>query len=799
MDGFVRDLAFALRALRRAPLLCATAVMTLATGIGVSAGVFAVAYGVLLRPLPYADPDRLVIVESRWARDPAGDVGVPLPEVDEWRRRSRVFEHVAGVEEAEFTVRGAGDPRSARVAMVTDGFFDLLGLGAQQGHTGDVLGSNHAIALSDGFAGRLAGHREWRERGLTVGSGVFSVVAVMPRSFAYPSEEIDAWVSARSVPPIVFFRGDDQRRFRLIARLRPGVSLPQAQDDAARVARELNEGVPERRHRTASVGRFDGRVRGTAAESIVPFAAGATLVLLIACANASGLLVARAAARQREFAIRRALGGGTAEVLRSAMTETLAIALAGWAVGVWFAYLVVQAFLVFGERAIPNLSAVRIDALVILVSLSLAIVVAAVTGAAPAIRAIRARPGTVLQLTSERSGRRTGIARTTLVVTQIALAVVLLVAAGLLIRTVLGIVDAERGFDLKNRLAMRLMLTDTIRFNVVDRAPVVTQLLEQVRAIPGVTFAGVGSDLPPRDAQIQMTIRVVRDKGDETFGLTFASVSPGFLEALGARLLAGRLLEERDRTAAVPAVVVSESAARHLFPGSDPVGREWPATIPNPGGKQVKPIVVGVIRDVKYGGLDHDARAALFTTWERMAPSQSFLIVRAGADAQELVPAIRAAVQRVDPALAVHPIETLEEVVAGSMAGRRLRVQLAMTFAALSLVLAAVALWGAVAQSVLDRRHELAVRLALGSTGSGAVGVIVRGAAIMITTGVAAGVVCAVLSARGLRHMLHGVTPLDPLSFGAGAVTAVVVSVLAAYLPARRAASINPAELLRQG
>ena len=797
MDGLLRELVFAGRALMRARILTITAVSTLAVGIGLATGVLAVAHGVLLAPLPYADPSALVAIESRWAMNPGGDIGTNLEGVDEWRRRTRAFTAVAGHSDAEFTIRGEGEPATARIAMVTDGFFDLLGVAPTRGTTAGIVGVSRSAALTAALANRVA-----YPAALTVGTERFEVAALMPPAFTFPSSEIGAWVSARAVPAVAFFGTDDQRRFRLIGRLQPGVSLRQAQDDAARVQGELNEGLAEGRRRAVTVRWLEDQIRGDARANVLPYVVGAGVVLLIACANVSGLLVGRSAARRREFAVRRALGGDTAHLLRAALSETLAIALGGWGLGLWFAHLVIRAFVVFGERAIPNLAAVRLEMPVILTSLGLAVIVAFITAIAPTVRAIRAEPGSALKDTSDRSGRASTMGRRALVVAQIALTVVLLVAAGLLMRTVLKIIDAERGFELREAVVMRLMLTETVRFSVAHKVPTVTQIVAAVQALPDVVAAGIGSDIPPRGTQIQMTIRVVVDdqRQPDVFALDFAAVTPGYLQAIGATLVKGRLLEAGDQNANPPAVVISESAARRVAPnGQDPVGTDWPVALPGPDGKRVRPRVVGVIRDVKYGGLERAEAAGVFTTWERLAPSQSYLVVRTSGESDGTRAAIRAAVRRVDPALPLPPMQSLEEVVAGSMADRRLRLQLATVFAGLSLALAAMALWGAVAQSVHERRRELAIRMSLGATHRGAVGLIVRAGAVLIVLGVLAGVVTAGLTMRGLRHLLHGIAPFDPLTFIVGASVAAIVSLLACYLPARSAASISPAELLREG
>ena len=776
--------------------MLATAALTLSLGIGVSTGVFTVAYGLLLKPAPYADPSRLVSITIFRPAQAERDVGLKLPEVDDWRRRSRAFSHVAGHSGAEFALRGAGDTRSVRAAMVTDEFFDALGVPAAEGTTRQMTGANGVAVLTPKLVDQIDAAGEWRRREFQLGSGHFSAVAIMPRAFVYPAERIDLWVPAASVPRISFFKNDDQRSFRLFARLRPGVTMEQAQEDAERIAGELNAGLPDGQRRYASVKPFDHEARRRARVTMVPFAAGALLVLVIACANVSGLLASRAAMRRPEFAVRRALGGNTKQLLGAAFAESLTIALAAWLAGLGIAYVVIRGFVTLGTEALSNVATLSLDGPAVAGSFALCVVVGIAAGAAPALRALRSDAGTVLKQTSDRAARSGGAIAGALVVGQVALTVVLLVCAGLLTRTVMKIVEAERGFELQRASATRLLLGEGIRWNATEKLPLVEHLLAEVRRVPGIVAAGVGSDLPPGGAQLMMTIRIVRDDTSEVMPLSFSAVTPGYLEGIGATLVRGRLFEERDATATVPPVVITESASRRLLGERDPIGREWPATIPTPAGN-VRPTIIGVVRDIKYGGLDQEPPPALFAPFASLAPTQAYLVVRTAGDPMAVSPAIRQIVQRLDSSMPAFPSRSLEEVVAGSIADRRLRLQLASVFAALALALAAVALWGAIAQSVVERRRELAIRLALGSTDGEAVSLVVRRGAALIGMGIACGVLAAALSARGLRHLLHGVTPLDPATFLGGVTLAALVSLLACYLPARRAASISPSELLR--
>lgn len=802
MDGFFRDIRYALRALLRTPVLFVAAVLTLAAGTGLATGVFAVAYGVLLRPLPYADADRLVVITPFLPQFERREVGVPLTEIQEWQRRSRAFESLAAYSTGDFTLRGAGEPQSVRATMVTERLLDVLGVRPAEGSTADVA-AGRGVAISARLADKIGRSGAWRTRGLTLGPGDFAASAIMPAAFAFPDDRTDVWVRADAVPQIVVFGGRDQRRFTLIGKLSSGVTVAQATDDLKRVVKEIDAIDPASARgaaRDAEARPLDEWTRRGAKPKVLPFLAGAVLVLLIACANVSGLLVGRAVSRQREFAVRRALGGDLAHVLRASLAESFTVAFAGWAAGLWIAWLVVRLFESRAAAAIPNLHSVRLDVPVLAGSLFLAVLVALISGGAPALRAARSHPHTALKQSSERIGRGSRAFRSALVVGQIALTIVLLVAAGLLMRTVAQIVAAERGFDARHASAMRLMLTQTVQFNAVERAPFINRLVERVRALPGVTAVGVGSDLPPGSPQLQMTISLVPTNGPRrTYTMGYAAATPGYLEAIGATLITGRLFDERDRTAAVPPAVITESAARAMFNEQEAVTRDWPAPMPTASGKRIRPRVIGVVKDIKYGGLDRAAPTlTIFTTWEYLAPGNAHLVVRGADGSTNHAAALRGIVQELDSSLPLFMPQTLDEVVSTSIADRRLRLQLAAAFALLALALASVALWGAVAQSVLDRRHELAVRLALGATSGNAVTLMLRGGLLLILTGVVLGGAAGVAAARALRHFLHGVSPFDPVTFAAGLGVAAMVSLAACYVPARRAAAISPAELLRQ-
>ena len=772
------------------------AVLTLALGIGVATGVLALAYGLLLRPLPYAEPDRLVTIDVSRGPGRRG-VNVPLSDFGEWQRRLRTFERLAGHATSEFTLRGAGEPRTIRAALITDGFFETLGVAPREGSTSSMAPGASAAVFTTRLADQLAG-TDWRQRGVVIGGRAFSVVALMPPSFTFPADNVDVWLRAEDVPGVSVFTRDDQRRYQLFGRLSPGATIALAQEDARRVSREIDVAASRAEARGVTASELGVRRRREAQATVVPFVAGAVLVLLIACANVSGLLVGRVVTRRRDFAVQRALGGGSIQVLRTSMAESAIIALAAWIGGLWMGDLLIRTFVSMAAGAYDNLQAVRIDTPVVLGSGALALAVAMLSGVVPAVRAAKTDPSEALKQSNDRAGTAASRMRGALVAGQIAMTLVLLVSAGLLMRTVAGILSTERSFEPHQALALKLVLNETPRFETVDRAPLVARILAEVRRLPGVLAAGIGSDLPPHDGQLTMIISLVGENRNVVLPTNYAAVTPGYLEALGIRPIAGRLIDEGDRHAAQPVAVLTAIAARTLFPDRDAVGRELPAALPRADGTRAKVRVVGVVPDVEYGGLDRDAGATVFVVWEALAPSAPHLVVRTGGPPAAMITALRRTIAGIDPTLPVLMPQTLDEIVSGSIAQRHLRLRLAATFATLALLLAAVAIWGAVAQSVLDRRRELAVRIALGATRGAAIALVVRTGLMLTAIGLATGIAGAAAAARAMRHLLYGVAPLDPLAFVAATIATGVLSLAACYVPARRAARISPAELLRE-
>ncbi len=795
MTGLLSELRQAARGLRATPWTAAIAVLTLALGTGLTTAVYAVAYGILFRPLPYPTADRLALIGT------GHSLSVRRQDIDEWVARLRTVEDVAAYTRGErFTVRGAGEPRVVQTSIVSDRFFQVLGLSMAQGRPIAPGGPVTDIVVSERLRRDLeADGHSLLGKTLTIGGRAFVVAGVAPRSLEFPTEDIDVWLRLDAVPAIMAFGRSDVRAFQLVARLRDGVTVAQLTDDARRVEADLDPARGERRD-SAGAPRVSAAPIGEELTAplrpvLAAFAVAAILVLAIACANVAVLLVARTLARRRELAVRLALGAGRWRLVRGALAESAVVAAVGAALGVALAVAAVRVLTRLAAGELPRLDAVRVDPPVLAASAAIAAVVALVAGLAPALHATRADGAALLGRAgaTTRQGRRL---RAVLVALQIALSVVLVVGAGLLARTVSRLLSVDTGFQPRGALTVQLQLVDSTRFDALKRAPFVRDLLERVRALPTVRAVGLGAALPPATGFVTMGFIREDDQGHrESSFMTFAPVTDGYLGAIGARLLQGRDFTEADGTASPPVVVLSASALPFLFKDRDPIGQEVPFALP---GTKTKPRVIGVVSDVKYLGLDKPRDAAMYVPWQVMPSSVVFLVVRTTGAPTAIAPDVRAAIRDLDPNQPIPTMRSLEDVVSASVAGQEFRGRLATSFAGLALLVAIVGLAGVVARSVVERRRELAIRLALGASPARVLRTALGEAVAVTVAGVLVGLGGAALAGRGLGSLLFGVTPFDPLTFTAGAAAVAVLAVTAAWLPARRTAEVSPAELMRE-
>jgi putative ABC transport system permease protein len=792
--AFLHDLRLAVRALVGARWTTAAAILILALGTGVNTSVLAVAYGILLRPLPYPEASRIVVLSLE-----AGghEFGIPLAEFDQWRPRLRTVQHVAAYSNAEFTVRGLGEPRVVRAAIVKGEFFEALGVPAAEGRVPSGARLDPWLVVKRA-APQLVGvpGSGTVGRAVTVGTGSYVVSGSMPDVFAFPADDVVAWLPASSMTaiPIAGERADG-RSFRLVARLKPGVTLQQASDDVARVRREISG--PQSSEVRLTVMPLNDVLTARVRPVLAVLVAAAILVLLVACGNVASLLVGRAVARSRDLAVRLALGASRWQLIRGVLAESLVVAVAASALGVWIGLVLVRAFVRVATGVFPRLDSVAIDLPVLAGTAVTAFAIALLCGAAPALNAARGDFAPAFRGATASASRGARRVRGALVAGQIALSIVLLTGAGLVMRTVTRLLDQAGGIEASHVATARLVMTDTTTFAANARAPYVSLVLERVRALPGVQSAGIGSTLPPRVSPLQMGINV-EVKGRSNFqALTLASVTPGYFAALGARVVRGRTFTDGDVGAAGPVAILSESAARHVSPTRDPVDRPLSFSLPPIAGRARRPRIIGIVGDIKYAGLDSASSGTVYLLWNDLPAGTSYLIVRGSQDPLALAPALRRVIRDADPSMPVPEVQSLDDEILRSIADRRLRVLPAASFAILALAVALVGLSAVSSRAVAERRRELAIRGALGATPGGNLRMIVGEGVRWTALGVVIGLAAAGAVGRMLATLLYGVSPHDPATFAAVAVIVAAAAVGTCYLAARRALQQDLLELLR--
>ncbi|MEM7355999.1 MAG: FtsX-like permease family protein [Acidobacteriota bacterium] len=802
MHSLFHEIRLAGRSLRASPLTTTAAIVVMALGIGANLAVFAVTWGILVRPLPYTEPARLVILSFATAE--GVEFGLPLTEVEEWQRRLRTVESLAGYSTAEIALQPVGgadasEPRLVQAALVTASFFDVLGAHPASGglagfgeSSGVAVLSERAIpserfGASNGTASSAAAIR--------AGDRSYAVGAILPRDFAFPSDTVEAWlppeaVAADGVVP-------EGRKFRLVARLAPGVTLAQMYDDAIRVVREIRGEYAATTGGTfPSLTPVPDAILGEVRPVLRASTGAAMLVLLVTCSNVAMLLLGQAALRRRDSAVRAALGASWWQLARGSVAESFLLASIGSLLGLWLAEVAVGLFLHRAAHLVPRSHVVGIDGTVLAAGVAMVFVATLLCGAAPALRASRRDFAAALRGGSTNEPRTRRLLAL-LVAAQIAGSIVLLSGATLLAATVSRLLAEETGVAARQSLVARLARGAGAANDPVARELFARQVLQEVHGLPGVEEAGIGSSLPPRALPFQILVRFMTEQREEGLSMSVISATPGYLDALDAGLVSGRLFEARDERREDPPILLSETAARFYAPGKDLTDHELPIRLP-PIAKFTAPSrVIGVVHDVKYAGLDQPAAAAVYLPWSARPAETSFLAVRAAGDVDALVPAIRRILRQVDPDLPIPEIRTLADQMTQSISDRRLRVFPAVGFAAVALAVALTGVFAVLARAAAERRRELAIRIALGASKARVLRLMMRRATGLTAAGLVAGLAGTLAMARGLGSLLYGVAPTDPWILGGVMLFVALAAFAAAYLPARRAARVSPWELLR--
>jgi predicted permease len=783
-----QDARYAVRGMRKRPRFTILAVATLALGIGVNVASLAVAYGILLRPLPYAEPSRIVILNLLFSD--GGDLGFSPEELQKWLPRLRTVETAAGYYTSEVTIRSGHRSTVVPAAIVTDHFFDVLGTAPELGRARLPTDSPEVVVGHRAIA-QLLGDTRVQPLGtlLSVSETGRSIAGVMPSAFAFPNDEIGVWLPSTVLKPGT--KSEDSGYSRIVARLKPGVTLEQVRGDANRIRRELD---PSSRDMVSVVLLGESVVEGMYA-LLTAVATGALLVLVVACANVATLLIGRDIAQERELAARLALGASRAQLVRGMLVETALLAGLATIVGTGVGAAALTIFRSYAAGTMTGLHRVAMDVPVVVAVAGLTSLVTLLCGLFRAWYAARVDFSPFLRAAIG-SHRRAGRIRGALVIAQIALSCVLLIGAGLLARTVSVLLNQDHGFRTAGALEARVVLSDIALFNGAGRQVFVRDLLERVRALPGVRYAGFGSNLPPRPPPGLISIRLVRDDRDESRFMKIGAGTPGYLRALGAQFIAGRDFEDRDNRPDVPVVVLSESVADFYFRREDPIGRTLQA-VGGLFGLRRDPRVIGVVRDVQYDGLDSPAGSAIYLLWSQRPFGQGYLIVRSQDDPMRLAGTIRTLARDLDPTVPIPEMQTLEDAMAQSVAGRRVRALPAIGFGVLALAVACVGVLATLMTLVAERRRDLAIRSALGASPRQLTWIILGQGLILTAAGLGIGLGIGSAAAKALSSLLYGVSPFDVATFAGAALLIGCGAILTTYVAAVGARRVDPLVILK--
>jgi putative ABC transport system permease protein len=779
------DFRYALRTLLRNRAFTLTATLTLALGIGATTAIFSVVNAVLLQPLPYRDPDRLVVTRLSY------------PDYLDVRRASRSFDETAAWASNLYNLENGDETRQVLGGVISRDMLPLLGVAPAIGH--------NFSADEDRQKTVILGYGLWQSvfggdpsaigRTLTLSGTAYTVIGVAPQGFAFPTREFQLWTPMGLLEADAPAQAANRalRIFTAIGRLRPGVSEQQARDELTTISRDLARTYPTTNAEVVlNVTSLKERLVGDVRRPLLVLLGTVALLLLIACANVANLILTRTAGREREMAIRAALGAGQRRLLRQLATEAVVLSaiggLAGLLVAVWTIDLLPASIL----TRLPQVREIRLDRTVLFVALASTLLTSVIFGLAPALQL----GGRVAAL-KERGvagGVRSRRLRTGIAIAEVALAVVVVAGAGLLVRSFVALTARDPGFVPDQVLSFNLAMVKLS--DAGARAHAATALMDRLSQLPGVEAAGASTGMPAVTPQRGTRFEIAdRQLTPEEDGAYFVAATPDYFRAVRTPVLRGRAFERTDTAGAQPVVVVNRALADAVFPGVDPVGRRL--RILNPEYPNDWRTIVGVVGDVRYRGLEDDVPPTVYTSFEQTPFLWLYVMVRSTADPTALAQSLRGVVRSVDPALSAASVRQLTDVVWSSVEEPRVSMLLLSGFAVLALILAAVGIYGVIGYSVSQRTQEIGVRMAVGADRRSVMLLVIREGLVMALAGVAIGVGLALAVAGRMSELLVDVTARDPIAFAGAATLLVFVAVAASYIPARRATRVDPLTALR--
>lgn len=806
-DALKQDLHYAVRTLRRSPAFTLIALLTLSLGIGANSAIFSVVNGVLLRPLPYHDPGRLVRLFTAFRGSGEERYAMSQPEFIDYKSLTQVFENAAAFTGTALTLTGSGDPQRVRGMAATRDLLPVLGVSPLMGRNfeGDEgrAGREPLVMLSHEFwKSRFGGDRSMLGRILTLNGINRRVIGILPAGVTFFGSDafIPLYINTDSLT------GRATNYLRGVARLRPGVSVQGAQRELNALTRRVQEQYrgtyPESMGYGANVVSMHEVLVGDAKPALWILLGAVGLVLLIACANVANLLLVRGEARQREIAMRVALGAGRGRLIRQLITESAVLSLFGAACGSLLAWWGMRALLAINPNAVPRMELIRFDFTVAAATVILALLTGVLFGLAPALQLVRPSLGSALQEGSRGASIGSGQQRLgrALVMGEIALAVVVVIGAALLVRSFRALRSSDPGFRPDSVLAIDLSLPAS-RYDAAATTAFYRELVRRVAALPAVRRVGAVAELPPTGGGNNWDIEIAGRTlapGQAMPSPQINPVSGDYFETLAIMMARGRALGPADREGTAPVAVINETAARRIWPNADPIGqqvrfdRELPWVT-----------IVGVVRDIRSSGLAEAPGSELYLPHEQLPVAARgtertmWIVAKTSIAPTRLASASRGIIKEMDPLLAVTAIRPVTDIIDESVADRRLTMTLLAVFGTVALSLAAIGIYGIMSYSVRRRTREIGIRIALGGRPADVVRLVVGQGMRLTLLGLAAGTVAALFATRLMRRLLYHVSPTDAMTFVAAAVVMACVAWIASWLPARRAVRTNPTTALR--
>ncbi len=801
----------------KSPGFTFVAVLVLALGIGANSAIFSVVNAVLLRPLPYDHPERLALV---WETNDKIQIGFDLLPASagsftDWRNQSQSFEDLSLIDGENFNITGSGAPEQISGARVSASFFKLLGVTPAAGRVftedEDREGANRAVVISHSlWQSRWAGDPEILGKTLALDGRSYTIIGVMPKGFNYPKAtdlpsyfqlppRSELWTPMALPSQQLTNRGN--HNFGVIGRLKPEATIKQAQAEMTAITENIAQQYPQLSGWGAKVVSLEEQSVGDIRLILLVLLGAVAFVLLIACANVANLLLARASSRQKEIAIRSALGASRLQIIRQLLTESMLLAVAGGGVGILMAVWGIDALLALSPGNLPRLDEVKVDGAAIVFTFAVSLVTGLIFGLAPAAQVSKTNLSEFLKEGARGStgGARANRVRSLLVVSEIALSLVLLIGAGLMIRSFARLTNVNPGFNPKNVFTMQVFLPRTKYSEARDQAAFFKQVISRVEAIPGVETAGAISHLPlsgmEESGNFSIEGRPPEDASAGVAVVDIRAISSNYFRAMGIPILMGRDFAQQDNEQSVPVAIISESIAARYFPGEDPIGKRIKRGSANSDLPWAE--IVGVASDVRHSALEKQSRPQLYFLYLQNPFGYMTIVARTASSPESLTSAASKAVWDTDKDQPVAHAQTMERYLSETVASKRFNMTLLGVFAGVALILAAVGIYGVMSYSITQRTHEIGIRMALGAARRDVLRLVVGHAMTLAAVGVGIGLAASFALTRVMTSLLFEVTATDPLTFAAIPLMLAGVALAACFIPARRAMKVDPIVALR--